>query len=567
MQRGRKWLLAISILLAVIVLALALATIAAFQSQHPLGPPVLGPVVRTAAGAIQGDAQQDGLIVYRGVPFAAPPVGELRWRAPQPMQPWPSVLQATSFKPSCMQVGPPIPGWSIEAMSEDCLYLNIWAPANQDTSKLPVMVYLHGGGGTNGSPSARAYWGDVLVRHGVVTVNLSYRLGILGWLAHPELSQETGYRASGNYAVLDMIAGLQWVRDNIEHFGGDPRNVTLFGQSAGAFNTSRLMVSPLARGLFHKVIAQSGGDFHPAGTTGGNVSLAEGERAGLDFMESVGARSIADLRAMPAATLIAAPLPKSYRRFPVIDGYAVPTDAYSGFQRGVQAKIPLLIGYNELEGANLGEPAPKNAADFIANVRARHPTFASRILEMYPAQTDAQAWRSWARWTGERDINWNCATWARLHAATGAANVYVYHFAKRPPFGPLRKLGAAHGAELPYVFGFTPRWMRRFGQWPWKAGQDLDLAEQIPAYWTSFAKSGNPNTTGLPEWPIYDRSSQVLHFTDEAAVSGALPHQEEHALMDDYIERLVHEREQLASELSAATEATATALTSAGREF
>jgi para-nitrobenzyl esterase len=262
MQR-RPWLI---LLLVVLAIPIAL-TVAVFASvRRPPPPLVLGPLVHLQTGSIQG-AVVDDILVYRGIPFAASPVGELRWRAPLPVPAWSGVLRAIEFKPACMQVGTPIPGMERGPISEDCLYLNLWAPRSPSTKKLPVMVFLHGGGGVSGSASPRWYWGDELVRHGVITVNLSYRLGMLGWLAHPELTSEASYKASGNYAFLDMIAGLRWVHDNIAAFGGDPDNVTVIGHSAGAFNASRLMTSPLAEGLFHRVIGESGGDFYPAGSS------------------------------------------------------------------------------------------------------------------------------------------------------------------------------------------------------------------------------------------------------------------------------------------------------------
>jgi para-nitrobenzyl esterase len=334
-----------------------------------------------------------------------------------------------------------------------------------------------------------------------------------------------------------MIAGLRWVQDNIAAFGGDPNNVTVLGHSAGAFNASRLMTSPLTEGLIHKVIGQSGGDFYPAGKKGGNAYLADAERTGVEFARNVGASSIAELRQMPAEKILAAPLPASQTRLPIIDGYVAVDDNQTLYAQGRQLKIPLLVGYNEREGANLDNTRVTNASEFSAYVQDNFDGFAPRILEHYPTDTDAETQQSFVQLRGEQAIAWNVSTWARLHSKTGQRDVYVYYFAKQPPFGPLRKIGAAHGAELPYVFGFIPKWMRMFTQWPWQARQDLQLAEQIPAYWTNFAKTGNPNAEGLPTWPAYNRTQQVMHFGDDT-VAGPDAQQNQHILMDAYVDWL-----------------------------
>jgi para-nitrobenzyl esterase len=252
-------------------------------------------------------------------------------------------------------------------------------------------------------------------------------------------------------------------------------------------------------------------------------------------MRSLGASSILELRKLAAARIVAAGLPSTQTRLPIVDGYAVPADTQQLYRQGKQHRVPILVGYNEFEGANLDETAPATAAAFISRVRTRYGELAPRVLEMFPAGTNEEAVRSFVRLKGEEAIGWNVATWARLHAATGARDVYVYFFAKRPPFGPLRKLGAAHGAELPYVFGATPGWMRVFTQWPWKASQDLALARQIPAYWTNFARTGNPNGDDLPPWPTFNRDNEVQYFGEDDTTSGPLPHQNEHLLLDVHL--------------------------------
>ena len=504
---------------------------------RPPAPVVLGPVVQLRDGSVQGAVVSD-LLVYRGIPFAAAPVGDLRWRAPAPVAPWTGVHRATRFKPACMQIGGPIPGLPAEPVNEDCLYLNLWTP--RAAAKLPVMVWLHGGGGVNGSASTRFYWGDTLARNGVMVVSLSYRLGALGSLAHPELTQEAAYGASGNYALLDAVAGLRWVRDNIAAFGGDPDNVTLFGHSAGAWMAGKLMVSPLAEGLFDRVIGESGGDFGPAGTREGIKELADAERDGMTFASAMGAASIAELRRLPAATITAGPRPSTPDAhlfgLAVVDGYVLPRDAYELYRAGRQYKIPLLAGYTAAEGANM-VAEQLNAPRFIAEVKERYGTLAPRFLAMYPATSDEEAHRSQVRLTGERAIAWQVATWARIHARTGSSNVYVYHFDHTPPVGPLKKLGAAHGAELTYVFGYPTNAMRYLFQMPWNARRDIEIANQLRTYWTNFARTGDPNSPALPAWPAFNPGQQVLAIgADTRPVP--LTNRDEHELMDDYMDSL-----------------------------
>src|SRR5688572_17814156 len=338
-RRARRWLTALGVLLALIG-ALGFSAVTALSP--PKGP--MAPPIRTALGAIQGTREGE-LTAYRGIPYAAPPAGELRWRPPAPVAPWQGTLDASRFKSPCMQAGS-VPG-SLPP-SEDCLFLNIWTPTTRADEKLAVMVFLHGGGFTNGASDVRFFWGDALARKGVVVVSLNYRLGVLGFLAHPELSTESEHHASGNYALLDCIAALKWVKDNIAAFGGDPENVTLFGQSAGSFLASELMASPLAMGLFTRVIGMSGADIGNAGTVGGIPLRVHAEARGVEFAKSVGATSLSGLRQLPAQMLMerAGIVPeKPLLNLPNVDGYVLPQQVDAGLAAAAPtAKVDLLVG-------------------------------------------------------------------------------------------------------------------------------------------------------------------------------------------------------------------------------
>jgi para-nitrobenzyl esterase len=483
--------------------------------------------VKTSSGVVRGVREGD-VVVYKGVPFAEPPVGALRWRAPRPARQWTGVLEVRDYKPQCSQVGPPLPTMPVEPVSEDCLYLNIWAPAAAAKgTKLPVMVYLHGGAFRFGSPSTPLYYGHKLAStHRVITVNLAYRVGPLGFLVHPELSAESEHKVSGNYALLDMIAGLRWVRDNIESFGGDPENVTLFGQSAGAWGVNKLMISPLARGLFHAAIAQSGGDMGRTRTPEGMAILRDAEKSGIAFAATLGAQSIAELRKLPAEAISSArfdglpEIPHSNAALPIVDGYVIPGDTYPLYAAGKQADVPLLIGYNADEGAYLFKPI--ETAAYIAATRRTYGLLADRFLELYPASTEPESQRSQIRLAAESSFGWQAWSWARIHARTSHRKVFFYYFSTEQY--------SAHGAELPYVF------LYEFGG-GWSA-QQREIGAKISTYWTNFAKTGNPNGPGLPQWPAFDVETEHVMRLGESFKPGPMPHRAEHALMDEYMNGL-----------------------------
>ncbi len=499
-------------------------------------PQSVSPILqaRTQSGLVRGVAD-DGLVVYRGIPFAAPPVGNLRWRAPRPAAAWSGVLDATMFEPACMQAGPTLPGM-MERYSEDCLYLNIWTPAKTAGERLAVMVYLYGGGGLSGSGSLRLYWGDRLARKGVVVVTFNYRVGAFGQLAHPQLTKEAG--TSGNYGLLDAIAALRWVHANISAFGGDPGNVTLFGQSAGAYRESVLMVCPAAQGLFRRVIASSGGEFGTEARHDADPTLIEAERAGIAFLKKLGASTIADARNVPAAKIVA--LDSAMEKDGVsalranIDDHLIPAQVRALYSRGKQVPVDLLVGSNADEGVNLAFGPPESAAAYRAQVRARYGDFAERFLKLYPGRTDAEARQSQLRLASD-DMSWRMVSWARFQARRGVRHVYLYRFSTIPPFLPWVKLHAAgHGAELPYVFGYPPIELLKKFEPAQKAALHTRIEEEIQSYWTNFAKTGDPNGPGLPTWPAFnDESEQILDMGD-TFVAGELPNRGALTLLDKY---------------------------------
>ena len=474
--------------------------------------------VLTDAGLLEG-VSEGGLTVYKGAPFAAPPVGPLRWREPQPVRPWTGVRRVRAFAPACLQTGISMPGEAPPATSEDCLYLNIWAPAHRADARLPVLVWIYGGGFSNGSASMPLYWGDRLARKGVIVVTVAYRLGPLGWLALPELTAESPHHSSGNYGLEDQVAALHWVRRNIAAFGGDPSRVTIAGQSAGAASMSLLVASPLAKGLFRGVIAESGGMFEPL-QLAPNYHLADAERDGQAYAASVGARSLAELRALPAAALLAGT--RYVVTHPVIEPYALPAAPYDAFVAGRVNGTPILIGSNADEARSLVENlASVKAATFSADVSKAWGSLPPQLLAPYPHATDAEAVTARLGFERELRFGWDDWAWARLQARDSQSPAFYYQFAHAPPFpkgSVYEGWGPSHFSELWYVFdhlGQQPTWR-------WTA-QDRRLADAISTYWTNFVKTGDPNGPGLPHWPRFDPAHDSLLRLDDPIAVTAVP--------------------------------------------
>jgi para-nitrobenzyl esterase len=456
--------------------------------------------IPTEGGLLEG-VQENGIGVFKGVPFAAPPIGSLRWRAPQAPAAWSGIRSADKFAPICMQHGSYPVDAPPEPMSEDCLYLNVWVPSHaadaklSTTGKLPVMVWIYGGGLENGSASTPLYAGDMLARKGVIVVTANYRLGVLGFLAHPELSRESPQHVSGNYGLLDQLAALGWVHRNIGAFGGDPARVTVFGQSSGSISISELVVSPLARGLFQRAIGESGGLFEPV-ELGSDFKLADAEQGGKAFAAKTGAHTLQALRAIPAAKIIKA----RFNPHAIIDGYALPLAPYDAYVDGRQNDVDLLIGSNASEGRLFLADQPITAANLTQQLGNDFPSLIVSLVGPGKATNDQQARALFVAFEGEMRFGWDMWEWARLQAGAGRRHVFLYRYTQSSPYRPGDKYfdwGASHGMEMPYVFDHLDQQAL-----PWTP-QDRQLATIMSTYWTNFAKSGDPNGAGLPVWPTF----------------------------------------------------------------
>jgi para-nitrobenzyl esterase len=463
--------------------------------------PAATPSVRIDSGVVAGihDATAH-LDEFRGIPYAAPPVGPLRWKPPQPVAAWTGVRKANHFGPRCMQLGLfSDMVFRSDGKREDCLYLNVWAPAGSEARKLPVLVYFFGGGFVGGDGSELRYDGASLARHGIVTVTVNYRLGVFGFLALPALAEESPHHASGNYGLLDQVAALRWVHRNIAAFGGDPKQVTIGGESAGSMAVSALMASPLSKGLMQRAIGESGGVF-------GNLkprSLEVAEYWGMIFEEHVGASSLAALRAMPASTLLAATGNRNAARFAMdIDGWFLPRSPEAIYEAGDQAHIPLLVGSNSQEGfwTNLLDDKPPTPANYRAAMEKLFGTHAEEALKLYPGNDEAEVKASGTDLAGDTFIAFSTWRWMHLQRTTGDAPVYYYYFTKARPAkrdgsaGP--GTGAVHSGEIEYALGNLST--NRVYAW---TDADYKVSATMEGYFANFIKTGNPNGPGLPHWP------------------------------------------------------------------
>jgi para-nitrobenzyl esterase len=471
--------------------------------------------VQIASGTLQG-VDVNGLSIYKGVPYARPPLGELRWREPEPVRPWRGVRKATAFALSCMQTGVSMPGETPPAVKEDCLYLNIWTPGRRSDEHLPVLVWIHGGGYTNGSAAMPLYWGDRLAHKGIIVVTIAYRLGPLGFLAHPELTGESRHHSSGNYGLMDQIAALEWVHRNIAAFGGDPKRVTIAGQSSGSISVSILMASPLAKGLFQRAIGESGGLFEPL-QLAPKYLLSNAEKSGGSFAASLGAASIAELRRLPATRLTS---DEGGITHPVIEPFLLPRSPYEVFVSAQQNDVPLLLGSNAEEARAIVNVTGVTARTFVSDIEQSFGSLPPPLMAAYPHTNDEEA--RTARLDFERDLRfgWDMWAWARLQSTTGHEPVYYYSFQHRPPFpkdSVYAGWGASHFAELWYVF-------EHLDQSPWRwTSADRKIAIEISRYWVNFARSGNPNGTGLPRWPAFENTkSNVQYLSDPITTDGVL---------------------------------------------
>lgn len=484
------------------------------------------PKVKTANGIVRG-ATDDESVVFKGIPYAAPPVGEFRWRPPQPVKNWEGELDATKQCKDCAQAGwgPNAPKMNPNS-SEDCLFLNIWKPANAtENSKLPVMVWIYGGGFTGGSASSPQNYGHSLNKNGVILVNINYRLGRMGYFAHPALSKEHPNEYKGNYGFMDQIAALQWIQKNIAAFGGDPNNVTIFGFSAGGVSVHSLLTIPATKGLFHKVISHSGGG-RDGVLTGRPINKEDvdvfykvsAETIGVNFAKSKGiegtdATTLAKLRAMPADSIIdggretnGANGPRIYSG-PIFDGKLVTQTAETAYLAGKQPKMPMMIGNcsAEIGGA------------FVSNAKTKEELFASfgDLATEVKVAYDADGNKTFNEVITKFNTDWVWGEPARMAARATLAKgspAYVFQFGYVPVAAQQRSpYGAGHGSDISFAFNtLGARWGGPGGAAPTITPDEKELARVMCTYWANFAKTGNPNGDGLPNWPLYNNQNQEM---------------------------------------------------------
>ncbi len=473
--------------------------------------------VKVANGILESNAPpKDGVRSFKGIPFGQPPVGDLRWREPQPVKNWKGARNADEFGPRCMQrTGPGADYWfRSNGMSEDCLYLNVWTAAKSDKEKLPVLVYVFGGGFQNGDGSEPRYDGENMARKGMVAVSINYRTNIFGFFVHPELTKESPHHAAGNYGLLDQVAALRWVNKNIAAFGGDPKRVTIAGESAGSISVSALMASPLSRDLVAGAIGESGAMTSSLPPQ----PLADAEQNGVKFASAVGADSLAALRAMSAEQIQEALTKARGIRFSTsLDGYFLPKPLIAIYEAGEQAKVPLLAGSNSQEQParavlGEGEPTPETLANAI---RKFYGDQADNVLKAYAAANTDEVYEAATHLASSRFVGFSTWKWTELQMKTGGKPVYRYLYAHPrpaylgipgqppPPAPPAAQHssgphGAAHSAEIQYAMGNLDLDKR----YTWEPA-DYEVSKTIQAYFVNFIKTGNPNGPGVPEWPQY----------------------------------------------------------------
>mgnify|MGYP000184432835 CR=1 FL=1 len=481
------------------------------------------PVVQTQSGKVAG-YKEGNIEVFKGIPFAAPPVGNLRWKAPQPAPSWEGIKTCIQFGPSPVQAEPiPFMCWSKEYLipkepiDEDCLYLNVWSKPT--VKKKPVLVYIYGGGFRSGGAACPIYDGKAIAEKDVVFVSINYRVGVFGFLAHPELSKEASYGASGNYALLDMIAALQWVKQNIASFGGDPSQVTIAGQSAGAFAVNHLCATPLAKGLFRGAIAQSGGSVLPSSFRP-NLNLKDAERLGIQFAQSFHVNSIEALRNIPANEILKSNIGLSA---PIEDGYVLPTTIAEIYKKGIQNDVTLMLGWNEDDRVS---GPPTSAVNYIAQIEKKYGINAQKVLSFYPATDDKIAANSQADLSRDETFAVQGYAWANAQNKTGKSKVYLYNFNRKlPAYDAASDFGAFHTGEVVYVFDNLKTVDR-----PWE-NTDQVLAKQLSNYWVNFVKTNNPNGNGLVQWNAYDSERAKVLIMNNSIESKKLPTQSQLQLL------------------------------------
>ena len=461
--------------------------------------------VKTNSGTVAGVASSDGAVIsFKGIPYAAPPVGTLRWRAPQAAKGWKGTLNADHFGASCMQ-GPnnELLPWTKEFMyvtpaSEDCLFLNVWTSKLGATAKLPVLVFIHGGAFTSGSGDVPIYDGEALARTGLIVVTINYRVGVFGFLAHPALTAESDHHSSGNYGLLDQIAALRWVDQNIRAFGGDPAHIAIAGQSAGAASVLDLLASPLTRGMFSAAIADSG--IRERGFP--MKTLAESEKAGQELAAKIKAGSVEALRAIPAAQL-QSQAAHGPRFGPVIDGWVVPDDPIAlTTTRGADNDVPVITGF-QANDSRLGGGGARSPEQFEAHARQVYGPMADEFLRLYPATNEDEVKRAETD-SGRDRVRAGEFFWASRRASTHGSATFIYYFDRAIPWPAHPEFGAFHSGELPYAFGNLDKMDR-----PWEP-IDHQISKMMMAYWKNIAATGNPNGSGVPHWSPVDPSAPAV---------------------------------------------------------
>ncbi len=461
------------------------------------------PQIKITNGILEG-TNESGVRVFRGVPYSQPPVGDLRWREPQPVKNWEGVRKADKFGPRAMQ-RPVFSDMQFRSngVSEDCLYLNIWTPAKNANDHLPVLVYFYGGGFIGGDGSEYRYDGESMARRGIVSITVNYRLTVFGFFAHPELTKESPHHSSGNYGLLDQSAALQWVQKNIAAFGGDPKKITIAGESAGSFSVSAQMASPLSRNIIAGAIGESGSLLGKQST----VSLSEAEQGGVQFAKAVGAESLASLRAMPADQLLEATSKPGSSRFSVdVDGYFFPKSPIEIYTSGEQAHVPLLVGWNSEESnyrAITGKENPTQET-YTKAVQKMYGENGDEVLKAYNASSDESVEQVATDLASDRFIGFSTWKWSDIQSKTGGKPVYRYKYARPRPemrsdTGNIKgsaSQGASHSAEIEYALGNLPT--NRVYDWQ---PEDYKVSEILKEYFINFIKKGNPNGVGIPVWP------------------------------------------------------------------
>lgn len=491
-----------------------------FSNNHTT-PPV-STQVKTMNGVVEGVLEKSGVFSFKGIPFAAPPVGEFRWREPQPVRNWEGVLKADHFGPRAMQTAVfGDMGFNSDGMKEDCLYLNVWAPSKKSSRLLPVLVYFYGGGFVAGDGSENRYNGENMATHDIIALTVNYRLGVFGFMSHPELTKESPFHASGNYGLLDQAAALKWVRQNIKAFGGDPARVTIAGESAGSIAVSAQMASPLAKDLINGAIGESGSVLGALSA----VPLAKGETVGVEFAKALGVNSLAEMRAMPAEKVLdAAAKFNPFRFSPTIDGYFFPESPFAIYASGKQANVPLLAGWNNEESGFRGitGAAAPTKENYEAAVKRIYGDKADEVLQLYHVSGDADVEQVARDLASDRFISFSTWKWLDMQVKTADKPVYRYLYSHPRPAMKAKDVkpglaggvvkndgapmpadkGAVHSAEIEYamgnldgnkVFAWTP--------------DDYKVSRTMQAYFINFIKTGSPDGNGLPKWPAVTKES------------------------------------------------------------